>query len=363
MYFGKTNADHTTNTASEMVSRGGGSCQGFTYNRSAYWMPALMTDPNNAVVPNEIIVYYKTKVACPNNHTSVNDDTGGFLCENSDTGERVEPLFSPEDTAKMQQGLQLFSGNPGSDDLTDRSGTTGIRASIRKHRDGAEGRAETPVRDFKEIYWSCAKSGLVRSYFNQIPTSDDMRTDECRDGDGFYHLNATVYFPQCVLSDTLTGSAPRRFDHTLQIPDGEACPDGYDTIPRLGILAYWYMDEDRVNDLDNWFLSSDHREADGSIDKRGGTLHADWIGGWHDDVQDAWLTKCLKESKNCTNGQTGTPSALNNLGEGQDRSLRDRREGSRENTGVPNGLVYSPDDLPATKFFFEHGVSLPTSGM
>ena len=41
MFFGKTNADYNTNK-DNIASSGGGTCNGFALNRSAYWTPALL---------------------------------------------------------------------------------------------------------------------------------------------------------------------------------------------------------------------------------------------------------------------------------------------------------------------------------
>ena len=60
LFFGNTEADAHT-TASSLLDRGGGSCNGFELNRSAYWTPALLDGRGNAVVPEQIILYYKTK--------------------------------------------------------------------------------------------------------------------------------------------------------------------------------------------------------------------------------------------------------------------------------------------------------------
>lgn len=48
----------------------------------------------------------------------------------------------------------------------------------------------------------------------------------------------------------------------------------------------------------------------------GGTLHADWIGGWNDQTMDLWTDGCVKAGRNCSYGQTGTSRKLakiNNL--------------------------------------------------
>ena len=74
MFFGNTEAD-AYSTVDSLLRSGGGTCSGFELNRSAYWTPALLDGKGNAVVPERIILYYKTK--------------------------------QPENVARMPQGLQF----------------------------------------------------------------------------------------------------------------------------------------------------------------------------------------------------------------------------------------------------------------
>ena len=60
MFFGNTAVDADT-TAAELLNHGGGTCNGFELNRSAYWVPALLDGKGHVVVPEKIILYYKTK--------------------------------------------------------------------------------------------------------------------------------------------------------------------------------------------------------------------------------------------------------------------------------------------------------------
>jgi hypothetical protein len=60
MFFGNTLVDAYTTTET-LVDSGGGTCNGFELNRSGYWVPALVDGSGNAVVPDAIILYYKSK--------------------------------------------------------------------------------------------------------------------------------------------------------------------------------------------------------------------------------------------------------------------------------------------------------------
>ncbi|MEM8924211.1 MAG: DUF1996 domain-containing protein [Actinomycetota bacterium] len=108
MFFGNT-AVHAGTTDASLVNTGGGTCNGFELNRSGYWTPALLDGGGNIVVPDSIIVYYKSK--------------------------------RPDITQRMPQGLKMVSGNV--------SGA-GFSAGQRLH-------------------WSCGGSGSAYNLTNVIP--------------------------------------------------------------------------------------------------------------------------------------------------------------------------------------------------
>ncbi len=108
MFFGNTETNAFSTTDS-IVNSGGGSCNGFELNRSAYWTPAVLDGQGNAVVPDMIILYYKTK--------------------------------EPGQVQRMPQGLKMVSGNTAAESFT--------------------------VSDF--LYWSCGDSGRSYNKSNRIP--------------------------------------------------------------------------------------------------------------------------------------------------------------------------------------------------
>ena len=59
LYWGNTGAD-ANSTARSLQETGNSSCEGGTTNRSAYWMPALFNENDEAVIPESIFVYYKS---------------------------------------------------------------------------------------------------------------------------------------------------------------------------------------------------------------------------------------------------------------------------------------------------------------
>jgi hypothetical protein len=59
-YFGNTGAN-ASSTASSIRTSGNSTCRGGIVNRTAYWVPAMIdTSTNDAIAPDELVVYYKS---------------------------------------------------------------------------------------------------------------------------------------------------------------------------------------------------------------------------------------------------------------------------------------------------------------
>jgi hypothetical protein len=144
MFFGNTRTDAFTTTDS-LVNSGGGTCNGFELNRSAYWLPALLDGKGNIVAPRSIIVYYKTK------------DMANAIA--------------------IPQGLRMIAGNP---------------------------KAETFTASH-ELHWSCGGSGASYNQTNRIPDcggdtiNATVAFPNCWDGrnlDSADHTSHTAYTPE-----------------------------------------------------------------------------------------------------------------------------------------------------------------------
>jgi hypothetical protein len=248
MYWGNTSVNASTNKDS-LVNKGGGTCPGFEANRTGYWMPAVLDGSNKAVIPNQILMYYK-----------------------SIPGQAAV-------TKKMPQGLQMIAGN-------------------------ANGNTDTRHHHENGIIWACYDGSSSYTYKGQtIP-------DSCPPGANI-SLWALIYFPSCLKVDgagnpilssaqlPADGSQGARFyDHTsYMVSQGgvNKCPASHPyTMPRVSYHIAW---PGNLN-YSQWKLSSDAMAgvADGF------SLHADWYGGWSDAVQDQWIKGCINMSRNCSNG-------------------------------------------------------------
>ena len=258
MFFGKTNADYNTDE-NNIADSGGGTCNGFALNRSAYWVPALLDDRGKAVIPKTILVYYKSS-----------------------------RVHKREGVARMPHGLQLLGGN--------------IKDSAK---------ARVPSSESFDVFWSCGANGVkdegatkLRKDLTKSGTLAEL-DGKCRDNEP---INATIYFPQCVARDDsgaikLKSDDDEPLSHTYRLRGvNDKCPGTHPVrIPELAILLYYQPQPS----LEGWRLSSDMNGA-----APGSTLHADWMGGWQDRTMDLWVENCNRARLNCTLGQTGTPDEL-----------------------------------------------------
>ena len=228
MFFGNTLADAHA-TAASLLDTGGGTCNGFELNRSAYWTPALLDGRGNVVVPEQIILYYKTKL--------------------------------PADVQPLPLGLKMISGSSG------------------------------PSFEVSErLYWSCGASGHTYNKTNRLP--------DC----GGETINATIVFPECW--DGLNLDSADHRSHLLFVNAQQACPSSHPVrLPQVSILLYFPGQPS----IEGWHLSSDGDHGDhGGHGPPGGSLHADWFGGWNDKALNLWIDGCITRARNCSYGQTGT---------------------------------------------------------
>jgi Domain of unknown function (DUF1996) len=262
MYWGNTAANASTtyspsSTAAQtndILQSGGSTCQGFELNRSAYWIPALLTAKSGArsvVVPESIVLYYKS--------------------------------YKPRAVKPFPAGIKLLAGNIGPK--------------------GEHAMAPFELSD--ELFWSCGGSGGAYNKSNRIPTN-------CAPGDP---INATITFPQCLAVDQAGKpvlSSPDLFSHTARINENSECPASHPyRLPQITYLIYWPNGTDgKGAGVADWVLSSD------MMTTPGGSLHGDWLGGWNESAIDTWIKGCFDPAgtgngaRNCSNGQTGTPRSL-----------------------------------------------------
>ena len=183
MFFGNTDTDAFTTTDS-LVNSGGGTCNGFELNRSAYWFPAMLKGDEAVIAPHSIVVYYKTK--------------------------------NPGNAVAPPQGLKLVAGNP---------------------------RAET-FEPSQRLHWSCGPSGGEYNVSNHIPNCGTdfvnavLQFPNCWDGtnlDSADHASHVAY----ALDDL--GSCPA--SHPTPIPQISILLYWQGT----GSVDGWHLSSDNYN--------------------------------------------------------------------------------------------------------------------
>ena len=372
-----------------------------------------------AMVPEEIIVYYKAR-----SFDNTNDD-GSVIT----AGLVHHDLIN---TVNMPQGLQLISGNGDREGATVDDSVNERNLNKRVWRWGGVAEDKHAGDNWTTspyVVWMCGINGLDYRQFNRIPTQREWN-DFCAfvddDRNGIHdvddelneielQLNATVYFPQCRRDFTEGVTAPDGVlrdgtfrDHVIHTRIDSGCPTSHPKrMPQLGYRVYWDISrfaEDGYS-LDNLRLSSDPlpeyfvprtdsraaiaarqpADSDGVVRNpgsgyratlpltatlnyaeeydvanchgenrvRGGTLHADWVAGWNDSVQDLWLDNCAKDSVNCTLGQTGTAVRLASLTGPDGRSM--------DYTGHPGELRNHAGELIGQPGSYM--IAVPGSGM
>ncbi len=148
------------------------------------------------------------------------------------------------------------------------------------------------------IGWACYDGSGGLSTLPYIPTN-------CPNGT----LTFAVYFPQCWDGRL---DSPDHKSHLAYVNDQNPCPSSHPKrLVQYSLHAYFNV---AGQDLSRWTLSSDASKGE----TRGGSIHADWYGGWNQKVQDVWFSNCIKRWLNCSIGQLGGyPDMLSRRGPGQ----------------------------------------------
>lgn len=144
-------------------------------------------------------------------------------------------------------------------------------------------------------HWACGENGSHSGSYQTIPNCNGVT------------LHGGIKFPQCWDGRNLRSSdhiSHMRFINESN--DGTSrCPSSHPVLlPQIEILMYWR----NTGSTNGWYLSSDRHN--GANSPNGSTLHADWLGGWNDEVMDLWTDNCIKKGRNCSGGQTGTYKQL-----------------------------------------------------
>lgn len=251
-FFGNTlaNAGSTYDT----LRRTGESTCMNALNRSAYWIPAMLTGGGQVVRPDYVSIYYKrlpqSSPACR---------TGAARCAPIPRGLRF--VF----------GFDMVTGKP----------ATGAG------------------------YFNCDGKGAQQGHSATIAEA----AVGCPSG---ARLGAVINAPNCWDGKRLDSANHR--DHVAYQSYGSwgypRCPSSHPVLIPTFTLGAWYTTDDtlRRDRVPSWHLSSD--EMPGMTMAPGSTLHADWFGAWDDATQEAWTAHCIDRMLNCSGGDLGDGTQL-----------------------------------------------------
>jgi len=250
MFFGNTEAN-AYSTFDSLLNTGTGTCNGEDLNRTAYWVPAMLDSNGDALIPFQIMVYYK-------------NDNFRF--------DGANELVSP-----FPDNLRMIAGNGG---------------------------ATSPQTEFTgdwevipAVSFLCGPAYSTNERSALIP--------DCRGtGQGPYAGNALemqVAFPQCF--DPNSGTYLNDQSHMSYSEGGYygvRCPDSHPEDISSIMYRIFFDPDEYGGRLSNLHLSSDVKHD--RILPGGTTAHADWFGAWHPGAMDMWVQNCNNTQADCEVG-------------------------------------------------------------
>ena len=266
MFFGNTDVN-AFSTADTLNDSGSSTCNGAELNRTGYWAPALIDGDGNARIPERAVIYYKGEGLA--NGERGDGATGSSVYQRGHANISPAPLTVPE--VSSSAGGQIGEVNyKCSNNFSAPPFATGVNEIPNCSGDhfqdtfGAPYPATRTVLEVEVKFWNCLDT--TRSLYDfrsWVPA-----------GQG----NGGWFFSNC------DGSGGGPSNPHLQ------------TFPNLSYFINYVVEPGE--DTSDWYLSSDVDPASigsgGSFSgQRGSTLHADWWGGWHPEINREWIDNCV----------------------------------------------------------------------
>ena len=253
-FFGNTKADAFSSYQS-LRTTGESTCNNLL-NRSAYWIPAMITTKGKVVMPDYVSIYYKRA------------PTGSAAC----TAGPVKACL------RLPRGLRYVFGY-------------NMNAPLKSDPTWAR-------------YWNCDGVGARTGYFSTIKEA----AAGCPVG---ARLGAIVIGPPCWNGKELD-SADHRSHMAYPVDDQmghSLCPSTHPYILPFFQLGAWYTNDGTAA---TWRLSSDRMAGMPDLEP-GTSLHADWFGAWEDEILELWTQNCIDKSLSCNGGDLGNGKQLKTL--------------------------------------------------
>ena len=252
-FFGNLSADE--NSTYESLRKAGDSTCMSPLNRSAYWIPALLTGKGTVHTPERLVVYYKAEPS-----------TSAFY-------KRSKTRLS-----RLPRGLAYIFG-------------WDARRADKKHYTG--------------VSFKCKPKGR-----SDIKGSMRESLAACSRLGG--EFSAGLESPNCWDGTNLT-SPDNRSHMTYRKREKNTgrlyCPDGYNTaLPAFTLRAIYKID--KGSDVSGYEFASDHM-VPAAWREPGASFHADWFGAWNDAVLAQWHATCIEAHRNCSDGNLGNGTRMN----------------------------------------------------
>jgi hypothetical protein len=275
-FIGNTAAD-ANSTYQSLRTKGGSTCDNRSipdkaFNRSAYWMPAMLDGEGNAVRPDYVLVYYK-RVPASSPACGAPDATHIGYCTDMPNG--IKFTFGYD--------MKTMTGGPMQPGF-DRDGET---FECLEHTGSGEraGSATGLYHSLQEAVQGGCPAGSLMHISITPPTCWDGKTIDAAD-----HRSNVVYADGPLVVSAGERSCPA--DHPYFLPN----------------LAYqWYFTTNAAFVAGHWRLSSDDMmsQMTGKTVIPGSTLHMDYFEGWSPTIKAAFHGNCIDKHENCNNGDLG----------------------------------------------------------
>ncbi len=267
-FIGNVAANAST-TYHDLRTKGGSTCdnrgQPYAFNRSSYWMPAMLDGEGSVVKPDQVLVYYK-RLPASDPRCGAPDATHIGYCIAIPNG--IKFIFG--------YNMATMSGGP----------------------------ADMNSWDRWTMNWTCVSRPLGSDLTGKKYATLADAVAVCPVGQW---IKASLDGPQCWDGKNLDSADHRSHMAYVNRPTspgiGYGCPlDHPYLIPTVGYQ--WFF---TVNDhAEKWRLSSDDMMAQmGHPVVPGATLHMDYFEGWSPTIKAAWDTHCLDGHLTCSNGDLG----------------------------------------------------------
>nr|WP_246848159.1 DUF1996 domain-containing protein [Sphingomonas beigongshangi] len=249
-WYGNTGGNYAS-TYGSLRASGDSTCSNML-NRSAYWVPALMSGAGKVIQPDYLSIYYKRL------------PDGDPMCLKE----------SAKGCVGIPTGLRVVSGY----DMK-RMGEAQPQNDTFTHRCISPGKTQVHRKTLAEAVADCGGSGQIMTAIN----FGNCWNGELDSADHRSHLTHATYRGQAYAE----------------------CPASHPyIIPELTQqIAYTIA----ADDGDVWFSSD---RMNGMTMTGGTTFHADYMEGWDPQTRDTWTSQCIGKMLNCSDGELGDGTML-----------------------------------------------------